>query len=155
MARITALAKAMQATGSAGQIDLVRAQVFLGLLLGTLPYIPPAPGAPPDDPRPTTHLLTTRLLTIRLLTIRLLTIRLLTTRLLTIHFQTTHLLTIRRTAELKRARRRTICRTRRIPRMIRPPDQAGRGRLCRRTCRPGPGRWQACSPRPGRAGAGR
>src|SRR5216683_2473315 len=50
MARITALAKAMQATGSAGQIDLVRAQVFLGLLLGTLPYIPPAPGAPPDDP---------------------------------------------------------------------------------------------------------
>src|SRR5216683_2597282 len=52
MARITALAKAMQATGSAGQIDLVRAQVFLGLLLGTLPYIPPAPGAPPDDPPP-------------------------------------------------------------------------------------------------------
>src|SRR5216684_1354241 len=50
MARITALAKAMQATGAAGQIDLVRAQVFLGLLLGTLPYIPPAPGAPPDDP---------------------------------------------------------------------------------------------------------
>jgi len=50
MARITALAKAMQATGSAGQIDLVRAQVFLGLLLGTLPYIPPAPGAAPDDP---------------------------------------------------------------------------------------------------------
>ncbi len=52
MARITALAKAMQATGAAGQIDLVRAQVFLGLLLGTLPYIPPAPGAPPDDPPP-------------------------------------------------------------------------------------------------------
>jgi hypothetical protein len=52
MARITALAKALQATGSAGQIDLVRAQVFLGLILGTLPYIPPAPGAPPDDPPP-------------------------------------------------------------------------------------------------------
>src|SRR5258708_1437867 len=52
MARITALAKAMQATGSAGQIDLVRAQVFLGLLLGTLPYIPPAPAAPPDYPPP-------------------------------------------------------------------------------------------------------
>jgi Domain of unknown function (DUF222) len=52
MARITALAKALQATGAAGQIDLVRAQVFLGLLLGTLPYIPPAPGAPPDDPPP-------------------------------------------------------------------------------------------------------
>src|SRR5215813_5673877 len=42
MARITALAKAMQAAGNGGRIDLVRAQVFLGLLLGTLPYIPPA-----------------------------------------------------------------------------------------------------------------
>jgi hypothetical protein len=57
MPRITALAKALQAAGTAGQIDLVRAQVFLGLLLGTLPYIPPAPGAapddnPPDDPAP-------------------------------------------------------------------------------------------------------
>ena len=51
MARIAALAKAMKASGtSSGQIDLVRAQVFLGLLLGTLPYIPPAAGAPPDDP---------------------------------------------------------------------------------------------------------
>ena len=49
MARIAALAKAMKAAGtSSGQLDLVRAQVFLGLLLGTLPYIPPAPGAPPD-----------------------------------------------------------------------------------------------------------
>ena len=52
MARITALAKAMQATGNGGQIDFVRAQVFLGLLLGTLPYIPPSPDAPPDDPPP-------------------------------------------------------------------------------------------------------
>jgi hypothetical protein len=52
MARITALAKAMQAAGNGGRIDLVRAQVFLGLLLGTLPYIPPAPGAAPDDPPP-------------------------------------------------------------------------------------------------------
>ena len=53
MARIAALAKAMKASGtSSGQIDLVRAQVFLGLLLGTLPYIPPAPGAPPDNPPP-------------------------------------------------------------------------------------------------------
>jgi hypothetical protein len=51
MARIAALAKALQAAGAAGQIDLVRAQVFLGLLLGTLPYIPPA-GAPVDDPPP-------------------------------------------------------------------------------------------------------
>jgi hypothetical protein len=54
MARIAALARAMKAAGtSSGQIDLVRAQVFLGLLLGTLPYIPPAPGDPPDpDQRP-------------------------------------------------------------------------------------------------------
>jgi hypothetical protein len=52
MARITALAKAMQAAGNGGRIDLVRAQVFLGLLLGTLPYIPPPPGAPPDEPPP-------------------------------------------------------------------------------------------------------
>jgi Domain of unknown function (DUF222) len=57
MARITALAKAMQAAGNRGQIDFVRAQVFLGLLLGTLPYIPPPPGEPPpseppDEPPP-------------------------------------------------------------------------------------------------------
>jgi Domain of unknown function (DUF222) len=52
MARITALAKAMQAAGTGGKIDLVRAQVFLGLLLGTLPYIPPAPGGPPGEPPP-------------------------------------------------------------------------------------------------------
>src|SRR6266704_3171961 len=52
MARITALARAMQAAGASGRIDLVRARVFLGLLLGTLPRIPPAPGAPPDAPPP-------------------------------------------------------------------------------------------------------
>jgi uncharacterized protein DUF222 len=52
MARITALAKALQVAGADGQIDLVRAQVFLGLLLGTLPYVPPAPGAPADDSPP-------------------------------------------------------------------------------------------------------
>jgi hypothetical protein len=52
MARITTLAKALQAAGADGQIDLVRAQVFLGLLLGTLPYVPPTPGAPVDDPPP-------------------------------------------------------------------------------------------------------
>ncbi len=52
MARISALAKALKATGVAGQVDLVRAQVYLGLLLGTLPYIPPAPcaGAPGSSP---------------------------------------------------------------------------------------------------------
>jgi Domain of unknown function (DUF222) len=52
MARITALAKAMQAAGTGGKTDLVRAQVFLGLLLGTLPYIPPAPGSPPGEEPP-------------------------------------------------------------------------------------------------------
>jgi len=56
MARITAIAKAMKAAGQAGGLDLHRAQVMLGLLLGTLPYIPPPGDAPeptpplPDDP---------------------------------------------------------------------------------------------------------
>jgi len=49
MARITALAKAMQASGAGGGIDALRAYVFLGLLLGTLPYIPPAADGPPDS----------------------------------------------------------------------------------------------------------
>ena len=51
MARITALAKAMKAAGTDGQIDWLRAHVFLGLLLGTLSSLdePPAPGGP-DDP---------------------------------------------------------------------------------------------------------
>ena len=50
MARITAMARAMKASGAGGGIDLLRAQVFIGLLLGTLPYIPPAPGGPVDEP---------------------------------------------------------------------------------------------------------
>jgi Domain of unknown function (DUF222) len=50
MARITAMARALKASGATGPMDLHRAQVFLGLLLGTLPYIPPAPDAPPDSP---------------------------------------------------------------------------------------------------------
>jgi hypothetical protein len=49
-ARITALARARKAAGDAGGIDLHRAQVMIGLLLGTLPYIPPAKDAPPDEP---------------------------------------------------------------------------------------------------------
>jgi Domain of unknown function (DUF222) len=53
MARITAIARAMKAAGHGGGLDLHRAQVLLGLLLGTLPHIPPADGAPepppPDD----------------------------------------------------------------------------------------------------------
>jgi hypothetical protein len=52
MARITAIARAMQAAGQAGGLDLHRARVMLGLLLGTLPHIPPPDGAPPDQPPP-------------------------------------------------------------------------------------------------------
>ena len=52
MARVSALARALKASGAGGGIDLLRAQVFLGLLCGTLPLIPPAHGAPPDDPPP-------------------------------------------------------------------------------------------------------
>jgi hypothetical protein len=61
-ARITALARALKAAGSEGGIDLLRSKVYLGLLLGTLPYIPPPPDAPPDphgppdpDRPPATH----------------------------------------------------------------------------------------------------
>ncbi len=50
MARISALARAMKSSGAGGGIDLLRAQVYIGLLLGTLPLIPPAEGAPPDHP---------------------------------------------------------------------------------------------------------
>jgi hypothetical protein len=50
-ARICAMAKAMEAAGAGGGMDLLRAQVFVGLLLGTLPLIPPADGGP-DDPGP-------------------------------------------------------------------------------------------------------
>ena len=52
LARITALARAMKAAGADGGIDLLRSKVFLGLLLGTLPYIPPAPGGPADHDLP-------------------------------------------------------------------------------------------------------
>ncbi len=50
MARITALASALKAAGAGGGIDLLRAHVLVGLLLGTLPDIPPAPDSPPDQP---------------------------------------------------------------------------------------------------------
>jgi len=46
MARITALAQAMKAAGADGGIDMLRAQVLIGLLLNTLPGIP----APLEDP---------------------------------------------------------------------------------------------------------
>jgi hypothetical protein len=50
MAKITAIAQAMKAAGQPGGMNLHRAQAMLGLLLGTLPPIPPAEGAPPDQP---------------------------------------------------------------------------------------------------------
>ena len=52
MARISALARALKASGSNRGIDLLRAEVFIGLLLGTLPYIPPAADGPPDPEPP-------------------------------------------------------------------------------------------------------
>ena len=51
-ARLTALARARKAAGLDGPLSWHRSQVFLGLLLGTLPPIPPAEGAPPDQPPP-------------------------------------------------------------------------------------------------------
>ncbi len=57
MARITALARALKASGAGGGTDLLRAHIFLGLLLGTLPPIPPPadggqPSGPADDDQP-------------------------------------------------------------------------------------------------------
>lgn len=52
-ARITAMARALKAAGNPGGLDYLRTYVMLGLLLGTLPPIAPAPGAPPDAPPPT------------------------------------------------------------------------------------------------------
>jgi hypothetical protein len=50
MAKITAMARARKEAGLGGGLDLHRAQVMIGLLLGTLPPTPPAEGAPPDQP---------------------------------------------------------------------------------------------------------
>jgi hypothetical protein len=52
MARITALARALKADGADGGIDLLRSKVFIGLLLGTLPYLPPPPGGLADTDCP-------------------------------------------------------------------------------------------------------
>jgi hypothetical protein len=53
MARITALARALKASGAGGGTDLLRAHIFIGLLLGTLPPIPPpADGGQPSEPSP-------------------------------------------------------------------------------------------------------
>jgi hypothetical protein len=51
-ARVSALAWAMKAAGSGGGIDFLRSQVSLGLLLGTLPLIPPPADDPPRDGPP-------------------------------------------------------------------------------------------------------
>src|SRR5258706_7757739 len=51
-ARVTALARARMAAGMGGTLNFHRSQVALGLLLGTLPPIPPAEGAPPHQPPP-------------------------------------------------------------------------------------------------------
>ena len=55
MARIKALARAQQADGAEGPLDLICAQIYLALLLGTPTQIPPAHDTPPghdpgDDP---------------------------------------------------------------------------------------------------------
>ncbi|HEV2537381.1 MAG TPA: DUF222 domain-containing protein, partial [Streptosporangiaceae bacterium] len=50
MARIKAMARALKAAGAGGSIDLLCAQIYLGLLLGTLPPIPPAQDTPPGQP---------------------------------------------------------------------------------------------------------
>ena len=49
-ARINAMAEAMKGHGAGGGIDLLRAQVFIGLLLGTAPQ--PSGQAPPGNPDP-------------------------------------------------------------------------------------------------------
>ncbi len=56
MARLTAIARAMKAAGMGGGLDYLRAIAFIGLLLGTLPLVPPPAGDPgppgPTDPDP-------------------------------------------------------------------------------------------------------
>ena len=51
-ARVSAMARARMAAGSPGTLGFNRSQVLLGLMLDTLPPIPPAEGAPPDDYHP-------------------------------------------------------------------------------------------------------
>ena len=53
MARVKAMARALKASGAGGSIDLLSAQIYLGLLLGTLPIIPPRRDPPARrTPRP-------------------------------------------------------------------------------------------------------
>jgi hypothetical protein len=51
-ALVNALARARKAAGMPGSLGEHRAQVGLGLWLGTLPPTPPAEGGPPDQPPP-------------------------------------------------------------------------------------------------------
>ena len=56
MARLTAIARAMKSAGMGGGLDYLRAIALIGLLLGTLPLVPPPAGDPgpegPTDPDP-------------------------------------------------------------------------------------------------------
>jgi hypothetical protein len=51
-ARVSAMARARMAAGFPGTLGFNRSQILLGLMLDTLPPIPPAEGAPPDDYNP-------------------------------------------------------------------------------------------------------
>ena len=55
MARLTAIARAMKTAGMGGSLDYLRAIAYIGLLLGTLPLVPPPAGDParPAPPTPT------------------------------------------------------------------------------------------------------
>ena len=56
MACLTGIARAMKSAGMTGGLDYLRANAFIGLLLGTLPLVPPPDGDPgpdaPTDPDP-------------------------------------------------------------------------------------------------------
>ena len=56
MARLTAIARAMKSAGMGGGLDYLRSVALIGLLLGTLPLVPPPAGDPgppgPTDPDP-------------------------------------------------------------------------------------------------------
>ncbi len=56
MARLTAIARAMKSAGMGGGLDYLRAVALIGLILGTLPLVPPPAGDPgpagPTDPDP-------------------------------------------------------------------------------------------------------
>ena len=55
MARLTAIARAMKSAGMRGGLDYLRAVALIGLILGTLPLVPPPAGdpGPAGPPTPT------------------------------------------------------------------------------------------------------